>query len=279
MSFTFDLSRVLQPPLAEHVKEIGESLTDGTPLKRRFNITPPWEAVPLALNYLLTGGTRNEMANLAQSVRAADKVSRTLIYLAGVLVISYLLAVGHFFTYTINFGKDLYALLVLFVWWFTMLLLLFAQLNGRLRALPATVTAEEVRKRPEFHLPALFFNYQAFGFERGEGYAAAFIVLFGLIGTTAGWAALLYEAAARMLSFDPYKTGFAMLWCAFLLQHILTALSLSVSYSEYLAATRKEGEPLAPLEKLRVDFVNVYIFTVTTVLTPLGFSFVVYALS
>lgn len=241
--------------------------------------TMPWEAVPLMLNYVLTGGTRDENANFPQTIRATEKVLRTAFYVTSTAVISYLLALGHMFKYEINFGKDWFALIVLLVWYLAMLLLLFSQFNGRLRALPAAITQAEVMERPEFHLPALFFNYQAFGFERTEGYVAAFIVLFVLLGTSVTTGMLIYDAAARLLAYDPYKTGFAMMLAFLLLQQLLTAAALSVSYGDMRAATSKPGVPLTPLETVRVGLVNAYVYIVYVLLLPLGVTFLVYALS
>jgi hypothetical protein len=282
MSFTFDLSRAVSKPLPPESKSIsiGEEAKGVTPsMALPFDYTPPWEAVPLMLNWALTGGTRDEAAPFAQSVRSAETVSRSLFYVMRVLLISYLLAIGHFLKYTVNFGKDIFALLVLVVWWLALLLLLFSQLNGRLRAHDSTFTADDIARRPEFQLPALFYNYQPFGLSNAIGYVGAFIVLFVLVGTNASWAILLYECAARMLELDPYRVGFALIWLAFLLSHVLTACSLSVSYGQLRAITNKVEPDLTPLEKLRMDFVNGYIFVVLTMLLPLSISFVLYAFS
>lgn len=284
MSFTFDLSKAVDRQVPPTVPvEIGaeaDAPKQPSRASRMFgSFTPPWEGIPLFMNDLLTGGTRDESYALAESIRSAEKVSRACFYLAGLVVVTYLLAVGHFFKYSINFGRDPYALFTLLLWWLCLVMLLFAQLNGRLRALPATLTPDEVRTKPEYHLPALFFNYQAFGFERTEGYVAAFIVLFVLVLANAGWAVLLYDTAGRLLAHDPFSTGFSMMWISFLVQHVLTACALSVSYSDYRAASSKAGSPLTVLEKLRVDMVNAYIFVVIVLLLPVASVFVVYGLN
>jgi len=265
----FDLSKL-------NAESVGAPFT-GT--ARVGSFTMPWEAVPLALNYVLTGGSRNENADFPQAIRATEKVVRAAFYVTSTIVISYLLALQHMFKYSINFGRDWFALITLLVWYLSMLLLLFGQVNGRLRALPPTITTREVSEQSDFHLPALFFNYQAFGFERREGYLAAFIVLFVLIGTNITTAMLVYDAAARLLAYDPYKTGFAMMLAFFLAQQVVTAMALSVSYGDMRAMPSKPGAPLTALETVRVSLVNAYIFVVMVLLLPLGVTFLVYALN
>tara|TARA_Y100000389_G_scaffold142658_1_gene140705 strand:+ start:6280 stop:7104 length:825 start_codon:yes stop_codon:yes gene_type:complete len=246
---------------------------------KRFDITWPWEALPLALNWLLTGGTRDPQSDVAVFIRVTEKVTRCFFYTGAFILVSYMLAVGTFFQRFIHFGREPYALFTLVMWWLVMLLLLFVQLNGRLRALPATVSADEVLKQSQFHLPELFFNYQAFGFERRAGYVAAFIVLFVLVSTSAAWAVLLYETSSRLLVHDTYRAGFSMVWISYLVQHVYTACALSVSYGDFRAVTSKTDSPLTPLEDLRVWFANMYIFLVVAVLLPTAGTFVVYALS
>ena len=104
------------------------------------------------------------------------------------------------------------------------------------------------------------------------------MVLFVLLGTNITIAMLVYEASARMLAYDPYKTGFGMLMASLLAQQVITACALSVSYGDLRSATStKEG--LTPLEETRVSIVNAYIYVVMVVLLPLGITFLVYALN
>jgi hypothetical protein len=267
----FDLSKV----------EVQSSTGSAVPLISDPNpgFSPPWEAVPLALNWVLTSGTRDENKYLPIALRTTEKVLRAGFYIVSTVVISYLIALGHMFKYSINFGKDWFALIMLMAWYLALVLLLFAQFVGRLRALPATLTAVEVGERAEFHLPALFFNYQPFGFERRAGYAAAFIVLFVLVGLNATWALLIYDSVSRLVGYDPYSTSFSLILIFFTVSHVITALALSVSYGDLRTAGSKAGAPLTAIETLRVSTVHAYIFTVIVILLPLQMVFPVYGLN
>lgn len=248
------------------------SLTEGARSYPR-----PWEGLALTLHRVLNCGAKDGAAPLAIQLFEAERAARTLMMLVTVGVLTYLAMWGYALDVGINLSKDWFAAVILGIWYLALFTLLISQLFGRYRPLPDSLSDEEIRDRPEFHLPALFFSHELFNTRSWEGYLAAFIVSFVHVAVFMGTVVLLYACAARMLDHHAYATVYNIIWSALLGQTVLTAFARSVSFGDLKSRANKASTPATQIEQWRVNLVTLYIFLAVSVVLPLGAVFVGYA--
>jgi len=263
MSLSFEFKKASLTPLP-----LGASAdaTDGGAVTR----PRLWEGIPFAIHRALNSDKSGQPTAIAALLYGADRVLRGLMYQVAVGISAYLFSFNYVLSAPIDAGRDWFVWLVLVSWYLTLLLQLFGSLFGRYRTHPETLSVNEYLDNEELQLPALAWNYQVFGTNRARGWIAAGIVTILLLTNAVAWGATITAAASRMLMKDPFSSIYAIVWIAFTLQHVLTALARSVSFAELRASTRKESDPPNAIERARVALVSVYITWVVCLQLPMS---------
>ena len=281
MQINFGLTRPPPPGLhAVHVVGAEARAKDGAEsIKTTNKRLQPWEALGVLLNYVFTGGTRDEDSDLAFNLRKIDDVVRHGNTLVVTLAVSIMGNRG-FFLHTVNFGKDWFALIALVVFWINSGILLAGQIYGRLRAVSDTVPLEDKQKWwSPYTLPYIVLNYEPFGLEAGIGYWRAMVVLVVFfMGPTLAWDLALYAIAAEMTNYGFYRTLHVVLLIFFLVQQALTACAISVRYGQMRPRAAKPGSDLNAIEQTRMTINSVYTMATLTLTLPVGLAFVFYGL-